>query len=280
MASTPTEAIALNRQQSKFQWFSRLGYATRGVIYLIIGWLALNFALGQGGQAADSKEALQIIGYQRFGDILLGVVMVGFLAFALWRAVQAIGDFDDQGRSFKGLVVRAGLLGSAFVHLSLAAAAASIIFGIGRNMSSGNQEYSDWTGWLLAQPAGRWLVAGVGVIAIGAGVAHFIKAWRKDFLKYMDLSDSTERWVTPISLAGLISRGVVFFMIGWFLLVVAYTFDPSAARGLPGALRTLHQQAYGPWLLGVMAIGLFSFGLYSLIEAAFRRIQRTPGFSD
>ena len=273
---TSVAVAGVDRRQSKFQWFSRLGYASRGAIYLIIGWLALSFALGNGGQTADSEQALQIIAYQRFGDLMLGVVAVGFVAFALWRAVQAISDFDGHGRSLKGLMIRLGFLGSSFMHLSLAAAAGSIIFGIGTDLRSDDQEYADWSAWLLAQPAGRWLVAGIGVVAIGAGLAHFFRAWRKTFLNYMLVSETSARWVTPISQVGLAARGIVFLMIGWFLLVVAYTFDPDAARGLPGALRTLHHQSYGPWLLGVMALGLMAFGAYSFLEAAFRRIKHAP----
>jgi hypothetical protein len=275
--STSAESVGPQRRQSKFQWFSRLGYATRGVIYLLIGWLALSFALGRrGGQTADSEQALQIISYQRFGDLMLGVVAVGFVGFALWRAVQALRDFDGHGRSLKGLVVRAGLLGSSVLHLSLAIAAASIIFHLGSNVGSGDQEYADWSAWLLAQPAGRWLVVAVALIAVGAGLAHFVKAWRKTFLNYLELTEVSQRWVTPISQAGLVARGLVLLMIGWFLLVVAYTFDPGAARGLPGALRTLHHQSYGPWLLGIVALGLMAFGVYSFLEAAFRRIKHTP----
>ena len=274
--STSAKFVATGRRQSKFQWFSRLGYAARGVIYLIIGWLALSFARGSGGNTADSKQALQIIAYQRFGDVMLGVVAAGLVGFALWRAVQAIRDFDAHGQSLKGLAIRAGQLGSSVLHLSLAAAAASIIFGIGTDLRSNDHDYADWSAWLLAQPAGRWLVAAVGVVAIGVGLAHFIKAWRKTFLNYMSVSESSERWVTPISQAGLVARGMVLLMIGWFFLKVAYTFDPGAARGLPGALRSLHQQAYGPWLLGAMALGLIAFGVYCFLEAVYRRIKHSP----
>lgn len=267
--------MKLSRRQNKFQWFSRLGYASRGVIYLVIGWLALSFALGQGGETADSKQALKLISYQEYGELMLGVVAVGFVAFALWRGVQAIADSDDHGTSLKGLVIRAGLLFSTFLHLSLAFVAVSIIFELGTNMQSNDQQYADWSAWLLAKPAGQMLVAGLGVIAIGAGVAHFIKAAKKTFLKYMAMSPHTKPGVVLISQVGLSARGFVLMIIGWFFVVVAYTTDPSAARGVPGALLTLHQQPYGPWLLGLTAVGLVCFGIYSLLEAVFRRIQRS-----
>jgi len=100
MLGTSAAVVGVDRRQSKFQWFSRLGYASRGVIYLIIGWLAVSFALGNGGQTADSEQALHIIAYQRFGDLMLSVVAVGFVAFAVWRA--------GSGRGGPGLLRSAG----------------------------------------------------------------------------------------------------------------------------------------------------------------------------
>jgi hypothetical protein len=252
---------------------ARAGYAARGIIYVVVGGLAALAAWGSGGQTTDSKGALtQLLGAP-FGKLLLALVAVGLLCYAAWRAAQALLDADHHGLDAKGLAVRAGLGISAVLHLGLAVFAVSLVIGQSGGSGSGDQSSQEWTAWLMSQPFGRWLVMAVGVALCGAGFAHFVKALRARFALRFDMSADQRRVIIPVSRLGLAARGVVFLIIGGFVLLAAIQQDPGEARGLSGALRALQDQPYGWLLLALVAVGLMMFGAYSFIESAYRRIQ-------
>ena len=253
---------------------ARSGYAARGVVYIIVGYFAVLAAFGgTGGQTTDSKGALQSILGQSFGQILLGVIAVGLIGYSLWRLIQAVMDTDGHGTGAKGIAIRAGLLVSAVTHVLLAIFALSLIFGWGTGGGGGGGETQDWTAWLMRQPYGRWLVGLVGLAVLGAGIAHIVKGWKAEFEKYLRMDRQKLDTARPICRFGLIARGIVFLIIGGFFLVAAWQVDPSEARGLAGALQTLQQQSYGWLLLGIIALGLVAFGIYSMVEAIWRKVD-------
>ncbi len=261
----------LRENQSLVYWLARLGYGSRGVVYLVVGGLALMDAVGAAGQeSVDSKGALEAILRQPFGRVLLGVVTVGLAGYALWRLVQSWADTDGHGTNPHGLAVRSGLMVSSVTHAGLAMFALNLTMGLGGDDSDAA---SDWTATLLQQEYGDWLVIGVGLAVIGAGMAHLYKGATAGFEKYLTLDESSLRWARPVCQFGLLARGAVFLIIGGFFIVAAVRFQSGEARGLKGALDALEAQVYGPWLLATVAVGLFAFGIYSLIEATHRRID-------
>jgi hypothetical protein len=256
----------------KLALLARSGYGARGVVYLIVGGLAVLAAFGQGGQTTDTRGALLTLLGQPFGKVLLALVAVGLIGYALWRLAQALADVDHHGTDGKGLAIRSGLLVSAVTHVLLAFFALSLIFGWGSG-GGGDGGTQNWTAWLLQQPFGRWLVGLIGLAVVGAGLAHMIKGYQAKFEQYLQMPAAALERVSPVCRFGLIARGVVFVIIGGFLIVAAVEFNSAEARGLQGALQTLQQQPYGWILLGVVALGLVAFGVYSLIEARYRRIE-------
>lgn len=253
----------------KLEWTARLGYSARGAVYLIVGWLALVAAFG-GGEATDTRGSLLHLMQQPAGEILLGIVALGLFAYSIWRFIQAVMDADGHGSDAKALAIRAGLLVSCITHLALGVFALSLIFGWGAGGGSGQTQ--DWTARLMSHTYGRWMVAGVGLAIIGAGLAHIVKGWSAKFKKHFVMDRQTMRWAEPVCQFGLMARGVVFLIIGGFFALAAWHYDPSKARGLAGALDALQQQPFGPYLLGVVALGLIAFGIYSILEAIYRRI--------
>jgi hypothetical protein len=264
------QALAEAEGSGKYKGLARLGYASRGIVYLIVGSFAVLAAFG-GGRTTDTKGALQSLMGGPWGIAPLSLVALGLLAFAAWRAVQGIADADGHGRDGKGLVVRGGLLVSAVTHLSLALFAAGLMFGVGGG-SGGDGGTQSWIAKLMQQPLGQWLVGIVGATVFGAGIAQIVKGWKAKFEKRFKPGYGALGWVRPLCRFGLIARGIVFLIIGGFIVVAAWRYDPRQARGLAGALQAIQEQPYGQALLGIVAFGLVAFGLYCGVEALYRRI--------
>lgn len=275
MGARAGDAVREKAASSWAVWLMRFGHAAIGVVYLVVGVLAVQAALGTGGRTTDTRGALQTILNQPFGKIMLGAVAVGLCGYVLWRFVQAIADPERKGAGAKGLAIRAGFIVSGLAYGALALAAARGVMSEATSRGGGDQAKS-WTAWLLAQPFGTWLVAITGAVIIGVGLAQLYKAYTAKFRENFNLrqmSETEDRWATRFGRFGLSARGVVFGIIGFFLIQAALTFDPNQARGLDGALRTLLQQSYGVILLGVVAAGLVAYGLYMLVAARYRRIR-------
>jgi hypothetical protein len=252
---------------------ARAGHTAKGIVYIIIGFLAFQAAFGMGGQTTDSRGALQKIVQQPFGRVLLSVVGIGLLSYALWRVVQAYLDPDYKGSDAKGLAKRFGYVVSGLAYGGLALTAFRIVSGNGGSKSS----QQDWTAKLLAQPLGQLLVGMVGVVIVGLGLSAFYKAASAKFrehLKLSEMSQTEETWITGVGRAGYAARGVVLAIVGWFFIQAARHANPKESRGLDQALDTLAQQPHGRWLLGIVAAGLAAYGIYTIAEARYRRIYR------
>jgi len=253
---------------------ARFGYAAKGVVYIIIGALAALAAFTGGGRKTDSRGAFEEILSQSYGKLLLGAVAVGMAAYAIWRIVQAVKDTENEGSDAKGIARRIGYAAIGVIHIGLAYSAAQLIFGSGGG-SRGDAASKEWTATLLAQPFGQWLVGAVGLGFIAFAVSQFYKAFTAKFrekLKTNEMDEKTQTFATRSGQAGLSARGVVFGIIGVFLIQAALHSNAGEARGLSGALRALEQQSYGQWVLGVVALGLVAYGFYMLVQARYRRI--------
>lgn len=203
---------------------------------------------------------------------MLFVVGIGLLAYAVWRAVQSLLDADGKGKDAKGLVLRAGFLANGLVHASLAVTALRLA---ARSTTDRTDALESWTARLLAEPLGAWAVGAAGAGVVAAGVYQFYKAWTAQFEDRLDLRSMRaheKRWVRRIGRVGLVARGVVFGIMGFFLLQAALHADAREAHGFAGSLRALRRQEHGEILLGAVALGLVAYGLHSLAIARYRRL--------
>jgi len=278
MATTAirTPGVQDLRRAVRNPWLERLarfGLAARGLVYAVVGLLAVQTAFFGRGTTTDTRGAIQKIAEQ--SRPLLALVAVGFVGYALWRFAQAFLDPENKGRDLKGLGKRAAMLGSGIIYSGLAWAAFRILTGHGAGstgLGGGNEKI---TATVLDKPFGRWLVALAGLAVIAGGLQQLYRAWKRSFEKKLNLDqmDETERRLAlRTGQLGLAARGVVFLLTGSFLVRAAWHYDASQARGLRGALDTLASQPHGPWLLGAVALGLVAFGAYSFLEARYRRI--------
>jgi len=251
----------------------RFGYAAKGVVYALVGLLAAQAALGRGGATTGAEGALARVLQAPFGRFLLALIAAGLAGHALWRFVQAAMDTENKGGDAKGLLTRAAyaVIGVIYVGLTLSAATLALR-GDGRN---DGDETQSRTAWLLGQPTGRLLVGLVGLIVIGAGLYQFYRAYRVTFrekLRLAEISARQEQWAIIAGRLGYAARGVVFGLIGGFLIAAARQAQPEQARGLGGALATLAQQPHGQWLLGIVALGLIAYAVFMFVQARYRRM--------
>ncbi len=260
-------------QRSTPEIAARLGFGARGLVYCLVGGLALLAAFGAGGQTGGSRTALRSLMDQPFGWILLGLIAVGLLFFAAWQALAAVPDADRRGTSPKGLAIRAGQALGAAIHAGLAISALGLAFGFGSGGGPEDQAARDWTAWLMAKPFGQGLVGLVGLGIAGTGLVWLWKAWRGTVLDRLALPADARRWALPMGRLGFAARGVVFVVIGGFVIGAAIHSNSREVQGLGGALEALQRQPYGWALLAATAAGLFAFGVFGLVQARYRRIE-------
>jgi hypothetical protein len=253
---------------------ARFGYAAKGVVYAVIGLLALQLVFGQGGEATGPEGALNTIGQQPFGRMLLAIMAVGLLGYALWRFVQAAVDPEHKGRDAKGLAQRAGYVASGLAYGALGVLAGRMAMGQAGG-GNGGQAQQDWTARILAQPFGVWLVALLGLLIIAVGIYQFYYGVSGKFrreLKLHEMSHTEITWAIRSGQLGYAARGIVYAVIGGFFILAGLRSNPEQAGGFGQALAELARQPYGPWLLGLVALGVLAYGIYAFVQARYRRI--------
>lgn len=261
------------------EWLARLGYGARGLVYCLVGGLAVLAAFGSGGQTGGSRNALATLLDQPFGKVLVGIVALGLAGFAAWRIVEGLTDADHRGSSARSLGVRAAHIVSGVIYSGLAIFALNLALGRASGSGSEDRAARDWTAWLLGQPFGEWLVAVIGLGIIAAGLGFLLKGWRGQVTAYLACDAATMRWAVPLGRLGYAARGVVFVLLGGFLVLAAFHSNSREVKGLGSALESLREQPYGWALLGITAAGLFAFGLFGFVQARYRRID-APSVQD
>jgi hypothetical protein len=253
----------------QFEWLARAGLVARGVVYAVIGILALKLALGDGGKATNQQGALKTIADRPFGKTLLVLVAIGLAGYAIWRLVRAaIGHGPEQSDDTQDRI--AGLA-SGIAYAILCVTAVKILIGAG----TGSGTPKEATGGVLDWTGGPLLVGMAGVVLIGVAGYQAYKGLKKKFLeksKTEQMSEKVQRVFTALGVSGHVARAVVFTLIGYGLIKAAIDYDPDKAVGLDGALLKLANASYGPWLLAIVAAGLIGFAAYSVADARYRRV--------
>jgi hypothetical protein len=248
---------------------ARAGLTARGIIYILIGWVAVLVALGHGRHEADQQGALQLLAGEPYGTVSLWLLGIGFAAYALWRLSEAAYGVAGEGN---GAGPRLKSLARAVIYAGLAYLTFEVLAG--RQGSQARQQ-QDVTARVMQHPGGRWLVGIIGLIIVLIGLVLISEGVRRTFMKYLQtsrMSPRTRRVVRMLGTIGTVARGVVVALVGILVVDAAVSHSPAKSGGIDKALLTLRDEPFGPVLLGLAALGLIVFGVYGLCEARWRRV--------
>lgn len=254
----------------------RLGYVLRGILYGLMGLLALGIPLRLGGRAVDQKGSLGVVAGQPFGRPALMVFALGLSAYALWGFVRALYDPLRRGDDPDGISQRLGFAWSGLAYSVLVVFALQLMVGAG-----GASDPDGVRGLVVAvfhHPAGRWASGAAGLLAVAVGVGQFVEAYRAGFrndLKRREMTEVERRAADALGRFGMGARGVIFTIVGWFLLDAGLSGDGNRARGLGAAFLFLLGQPFGQVLLGVTALGFVALGLHSFACARWIKLLRS-----
>jgi hypothetical protein len=265
-----------------YAFVARAGLVAKGLSFAIVGILAVKLALGDGGSATSREGALQMLAQHWFGKALLVGLALGFAGYAIWRFVQAFAERaekDDEKGKARMWGKRAGYVGRGVIYAALAVAAVKILIGSGGGQSQNGKAHKT-TAVLLSWPGGTWIVGIAGAVIIGVALWNVYRGIARKFEdKWQSgrMSRAARKWGGRAGVAGHLARGVVFTLIGIFVIKAAVDYNPNAAIGLDGALQKLSQASYGPFLLGLTAAGLICYGLYCFVDARYRDVSTNGG---
>jgi Domain of Unknown Function (DUF1206) len=252
----------------------RAGYAAKGIVYVVMGALAAKAALGAGGKTTDTRGAIGVIGDGPMGTIALVAIGVGLLGYMLWRLIAAATDAEGEGDEPTKLVVRAAQAGRGIAYGVLGVQALRALGG--DDVGSQGAAARHWTARLLEMPFGRALVVGVGLGVLGYAAYQLYRAFSDKARKHLDLAEAgpaQATWIVRFGRFGIAARGVVFAMIGVFLVRAGMHRDSGEAGGIAQSLQALGNASYGRLVLGAVAFGLIAYGVYQLATARYRHMR-------
>jgi hypothetical protein len=257
------------------RWIAHAGYLSEGLLYLLIGAFGLLGTIDASRRQNGTQGVLISLSHTAPGDLLLASVALGLASFVTWQLLIAIRDpehrRDRNARSRR--IIRLGHLLSGVLHSVLVVEAMRILFGFG-NTPSGERAQKEWTARAFGMPLGRYVVATVGIGISLYGLYQCYRAVTRDKDSRVDLTRTRLRPILDaLGIFGLLSRGVMFAVIGAGLMRAAWRVHAQYAVGIGGALGTLRHQPYGEWVLGTVTAGLMSYGLWQIIKEPYRRLR-------
>lgn len=271
----PVRVRSAGRQAANSRAMSvlaRAGLASRGVMYGLIGIIAVQIALGSTRQQADRSGALRVVAATPFGTVILWLLVIGFAGLTLWRLSEAAwGAAGPGGHKASQRFIN---LCKAVIYGFVTWGILKFALGLGAPAST-NKQSQDLTATAFKHAGGQYVVAIAGIVITGIGLYLAYEAYRERFLRDMRMASAsprTRRVVAWLGKIGGIARGAVFITIGIFLVVAAVDAKPGQAKGIDSALVTLAHTPLGPWLLGAVALGLVLFGIFSCCEARWRQV--------
>ncbi|MGM0829897.1 MAG: DUF1206 domain-containing protein [Bacillota bacterium] len=273
ITTSNSSSVSSNDIKPWIRGFARIGFISRGIVYMLIGTLALMAALGIGGSTSDSSGAFSAVASKPFGEVLLWILGLGLIGIVLWHLIQVVKDPEHVKNDGKSIFRRLANLITGIAYASLTYNAFAIAM---HAKSSGSGSKQTLSAKLLSQPFGQWVVGIVGLIIIGYALYEIHNAYTEKYTNKFKRNEMSEKeWELgrKTGKLGLYSRGSVFLLIGYFFIQTAITADPDKTQGLDGALSKIAQQPYGQWLMGIVAAGLILYGVFQILTGKNRHMS-------
>ncbi len=251
---------------------ARAGQMAKGFIYFVMALLAAHLIWSGNGDPRGSRDAIRAVSEQPFGRILLLALISGLVCYILTRLLDAFVDLERRGHDAKALALRARSFVIALIYSGLTTVAMETL--LGSTEAGKSHAAQDWTARVMQTPFGTWSVMLIGLVIIASGIVLGARGFTRGFEKKIALDEmpsGSRRWIVRICIFGLIARGLVFVVIGGFLVAAGWSANPERARGLAGALAALRDQPYGGWLFAMVAAGLAAYGTYCGVRAIYGR---------
>jgi hypothetical protein len=250
---------------------TRIGFGTKGIVTILVGVLALRFALRKGGEITDQEGVVERVLGEPLGRLMLAALAVGLAGYALWMFVAAFVDPERKGKSFQGVAERMGFFATGIGYTLLALTALKLLLGL---RGGGGLDLQHVLATVLTPHVGRGLVGLTGLTVMTAGVLQLKLGVTGRFWDKLQTGRSRlARLMTSISgRVGYLTLGILSLIAGWSLVEVAIEYDPSEVGGWSEALRLLARIGQGRWLLAAAALGLICYGLFFILQVRYRRL--------
>ncbi|HUR19173.1 MAG TPA: DUF1206 domain-containing protein [Vicinamibacterales bacterium] len=258
----------------RLDFFARLGYSAKGVLYGVVGLLAFQAAIGAGGRITDSDGALRTIVRQPFGHTLLLILAIGLFGYAAWRMVEGIFNSEGRGKELKDLAVRGSYVARGLLHALLGWKVLQLYRGFSSRGNSQESLVAETFTW----PLGEWMVILGGLGLFGFAVYQIFRAATTQLGRHFDvegLRRDIGGWAVGVCRAGLAARGIVFVIVAWYLVQAGITGRASQTADSADAIRIVANwpEPIGSWLLGGVGIGLLAYGAFQALNAKYRAIR-------
>jgi hypothetical protein len=269
MSSISTRAESAVRGAHNSEWMdraARVGLLAYGLVHLVLAWLAVQLALGDREDSADTQGAVHQLSEQPFGQALVWAVAVGMFLLAVWQGLEAVFGHRVE-RGFTRVRKRVTSAGKAVIYVVIGVSAVRAATG---PSSSGKNGTDSTTAKVMDWPGGQVIVGAIGLAIIGVGGYLVYRAWTEKFRKHINAegqSGTSGKAYVWFGKAGYTAKGVAFGIVGSLFLYAALTHNAKKSGGLDQALHKVLQQPFGPLLLIVIAVGIGCYGLFCFARA-------------
>lgn len=269
--------ISSTPPNSTEEWKGKLfsfGHIAKGVVYSVIGGVALAGVIKEASNPGGMKDVLRWIQDQPFGQVLLVLMAIGLFSYCIWRWVKAIDDPGHEGSDAEGLVKRTGYAASGTVYGLLAVYAITLVTGSSSG-SGGGTSRQDMLSQILSESWGQILVGVLAIIILGVGIYQFIRGIQEKYMEDLEehkMDQREHRIYRTLGKAGHIARSVVYGVMAYFLARVALSDNAAQFRGIEGVLEYLGGRAFGTVLLTLVGLGLLLYGIFMFVKAKYHRV--------
>jgi hypothetical protein len=254
---------------------ARAGLVAYAVVYLLVGWLAVQLAFGDHKGKPSSKGAMQQLAQQPFGEILVWLVSIGMFLLVIWKGLEALfGHADEDGAKKVGKRLAAALKAVLYAAVGVAGLGVALGSGSGHQKGSGGSSTDTWTAKAMDLPGGQVLVFLVGLAVVGYGAYQVYLGWSEKFAKKLDAEGRSGEAGTAylaFGKAGYTAKGIVVGLVGLLFCYAAVAHDPHKSGGVDDALFKVLREPFGPILLCAIGLGLVCYGLFTLARARHLR---------